>query len=102
MTARSKNVFFYENPDGSGIKTACYINDNPVRWHLPYTKSLKDNQQLDVVVSKYTVDGVINTPIGGIENTSAKEKKEFTMSLKQYREFVAKFWEEGPDYYDII
>lgn len=99
---RSTNTYFHEYPDGSGIKTQCYINDNHVSWHTKQAKALPDSQLLEVQVQKYSVDSVIDTPIGGIQSVSTKEKKEFEMTVKQYREFVVKFWENGPDYYDII
>jgi len=101
-TVRSNYSFFHEFPDGSGIKTQCYLNDNHISWHTKQARELPESTLIEVQVNKYSVDGVIDTPIGGIQNVSTKEQKVFEMTIKQFKEFVIKFWENGYEYYEQI
>lgn len=99
---RSNVSYWNEFPDGSGLNVRAFINGHVHLWHLKGAKDLPEDQILEVQVIVSEIDAVINTPIGGIPSMRIKDKKTFEFTFKQYKEFIRKFWEEGPDYYDSI
>jgi len=99
---RSTVSYWHEFPDGSEIKVSAFKNGNHILWHLKGAKDMPEDQQLEIVVGKYGIDSVLNTPLGGIPTIKLLEKKEFEMSYKQYKEFITRFWENGHEYYDTI
>lgn len=99
---RSTVSYWHEFPDGSDLKVNVFINDNPHQWHLKGAKNIPEDTMLEVVVRKSAVENIINTPIGGIPTMKETDRKVFDMTFKQYKEFIIRFWETGPDYYDMI
>jgi hypothetical protein len=99
---RSTVSYWHEFPDGSDIKTRCFINDKPIKWHLVSSKDLPDNQEIEVQVIKSKISSVINTPIGGIPTMEPTEKKIFTMTFEKYKDLVVALWENGPEYFNQL
>lgn len=101
---KSEKTYYYEAPDGSGIQVMCSHKGHYISWHTDHARKLfsLDDAEIEVRVSKMKLDGVLNTPIGGIQSHSPSETKEFVMSMKQYRDFIVRFWENGHEYYDQI
>jgi hypothetical protein len=101
---QSTAAYWYEFADGSDLQVRAFFPDDyqVIQSHERRWKEIKDDVVLKVTIKKSRIDSSLSSPIGTIVSRRAYEEKELTMTAKQYKELVCRFWENGYDYYDEV